>query len=219
MATPSGAPPRTSVYVDAFNLYFGSLKNSPSKWLNLEQMCKLLLPGNNITTIKYFTAKVSARPNDPQQPVRQQTYFRALSTIPCMEIIYGHYLTHTVKMRLANPITDSTGQVLKYVDVIKTEEKGSDVNLAVQLLNDAHLDLYDVAVVVSNDSDLLAPIKIVRNVMKKNVGVLNPHKNSSRAIQPNVDFYKQIRSGVLGASQFPAELTDRVGTFHKPVTW
>ena len=48
-----------------------------------------------------------------------------------------------------------TGGVSRqFVEVIKTEEKGSDVNLAVHLLNDAWLDRYECAVVVSNDSDL-----------------------------------------------------------------
>jgi hypothetical protein len=34
-----------------------------------------------------------------------------------------------------------------------------------------------------------------------------------------VDFYKQIRRGVLEASQFSNPLTDAQGTFHKPPTW
>lgn len=222
MTTASGVNrvnPRTSIYVDAFNLYFGALKGTPYKWLNLEKMCQLLLPNNTITSIKYFTAKVSARPNDPQKPVRQQIYLRALSTIPIVKITYGHYLTHVVKMRLASPIMNDLGCVLNYVEVIKTEEKGSDVNLATQLLNDAHLNLFDVAVVISNDSDLLAPIKIIRTVMGKKIGVLNPQKNSSNAIRPNVDFYKPIRQGVIADSQFPDTLTDSFGSFHKPPSW
>lgn len=205
--------------MDAFNLYFGALKDTPYKWLDLEKMCQLLLPNNAITSIKYFTAKISARPNDPQQPVRQQIYLRALSTISTVEIIYGHYLTHVVTMRLVSPIKNEFGHVINYVKVSKTEEKGSDVNLATALLNDAYLDLFDVAVVISNDSDLLAPIKIIRTVMGKKIGVLNPQKNSSRAIQPNVDFYKPIRTGVIADSQFPDSLTDGVGTFHKPPSW
>jgi hypothetical protein len=83
--------PKTIVYIDAFNLYFGSLKKTSYRWLNLEDFCQKYLPNNNITAIKYFTATVSARPNDPQQPVRQQAYLRAISTLPKINIIYGHY--------------------------------------------------------------------------------------------------------------------------------
>jgi hypothetical protein len=58
-------------------------------------------------------------------------------------------------MALAMPL----GQPQKYARVIKTEEKGSDVNLATHLLHDAHMGRFDVAGVISNDSDLLEPIK------------------------------------------------------------
>ena len=112
-----------------------------------------------------------------------------------------------------------SGQPTKYVRVIKTEEKGSDVNLATHLLHDAHMERFDVAVVVSNDSDLLEPIKIVREQLHKRVGILNPHPNPSRALLPHIDFIKQIRAGVLRASQFPATLTDAHGTFTKPAAW
>ena len=71
----------TLVYIDGFNLYYGALRGTPYKWLDVAQMCRILLPKHNITQFKYYTAKVSARPNDPLQPVRQQAYFRALMTI------------------------------------------------------------------------------------------------------------------------------------------
>jgi hypothetical protein len=61
----------------------------------------LLLPNNPINRIKYFTARVSARAGDPGQPVRQDIYLRALRTLPNVEIIFGHFLTNTVKMPLA----------------------------------------------------------------------------------------------------------------------
>jgi hypothetical protein len=72
---------------------------------------------------------------------------------------------------------------------------------------------------VSNDSDLLEPIKIVREELGLKVGILNPHKRPSRALLPHTDFIKAIRAGVLGASQFPATISDSRGTFHKPAKW
>lgn len=208
--------PRTIIYVDGFNLYFGALKKTPYRWLDILTLCNIYLPTNDIVAIKYFTAKVSARPNDPQQPARQHAYLRALETIPCVEIIYGHYLSHVVSARLASPPNNGS----PYVNIIKTEEKGSDVNLATYLLHDAHQNRYDIAVVISNDSDLLEPIKLVRADLGKIVGILNPQKHPSRAIQPHIDFIKQIRPGPLSAAQFPNQLTDKKGnTIYKPTTW
>ena len=108
------------------------------------------------------------------------------------------------------------GRRQEYVRVIKTEEKGSDVNLATHLLHDAHMGRFEVAVVVSNDSDLLEPIKIVRDQLRKKVGILNPQKKPSRALRPHIDFIKQIRVGALQASQFPVTMNEQHGTFTKP---
>ncbi len=206
---------RTNVYVDGFNLYYGALRKTPYRWVNLHTLFQFLLPNNPIQDIKYFTALVSARPTDLTQPQRQQLYLRALATVPNISVHLGHFLVHEVMMALVVP----PGQPQKFVKVIKTEEKGSDVNLATQLLHDAHMNRFDVAVVVSNDSDLLGPIKIVRNELHKKVGVLNPQKHPSRAILPHIDFIKQIRAGALQAALFPDHLTDRHGTFFKPPDW
>ena len=206
---------KTFVYVDGFNLYFGSIKGTPNKWLNIRQLCEILLPSNQIECIKYFTAKVGARPANSSAPVNQDAYLRALRTLPKFEIHYGHFLTHTVRMPLANPVV---GQPTT-VQVIKTEEKGSDVNLATQLLNDAHLGRFEVAIVISGDSDLLGPVKIVMTELGKTVGVLNPQQRTCRVLSQQATFYRHIRQGVLAACQFPSPMTDAAGIFHKPPTW
>jgi hypothetical protein len=51
------------------------------------------------------------------------------------------------------------------------------------------------------------------------VGLVNPHKNPSFALRQHATFIKQLRKGVLQASQFPATLTDHNGIFHKPASW
>ncbi len=73
------------------------------------------------------------RPGDPQA-TRQDFYYRAIKTLPNSEVILGHYLTHNVWMK---PVRPADCNNKNYVEVIKTEEKGSDVNLAAHLLMDA----------------------------------------------------------------------------------
>lgn len=102
---------------------------------------------------------------------------------------------------------------------METEEKGSDVNLATHLLVDAFGGRFDCAVIVSNDSDLVEPIRVVMTDLRKKVGVLNPHKRPSKQLARLVTFYKPIRAGVLRNSQFPDTLRDHVGQFHKPSDW
>ena len=143
--------------------------------------------------------------------MRQQVYLRALQTLPNLEIIFGHFLSHEVTM----PLADGTG----YARVIKTEEKKSDVNIAVHLLNDAYRDRYDLAVLVSNDSDLSEPLRIIKEEMGKKVGILNPQKKPSKELGDNALFQKQIRAGALCNCQFPDQIKDEHGTIIKPSSW
>ena len=206
---------KTYIYVDGFNLYYGSIKDTPYKWLDINKLCQLLLPKHEITWIKYFTARVTGRPPDLDQPNRQQTFLRALRTLPNLEIIYGHFLTKQMYMPLATPEPGGP----KYAKVLKTEEKGSDVNLATHLVRDAFRGEFDTAVLVTNDSDLLEPVKIVRHELGHVVGILNPHKRASRVLAKEASFSKQIRRGVLKKSQFSAQLRDAHGVITKPSAW
>ncbi len=207
---------KTRVYIDGFNLYFGSLRRTRNKWLNPINAVRNHLDSKNVIIgTKYFTAKINMRAHDPEQPLRQATYLRALATLADFEVFYGHFLTKNVFMPLAMTEAEKPSHVM----VIKTEEKGSDVNLASQLLNDAHLRRMECAVVVSGDSDLLMPVKLVREQLGIPVGVLNPQKNPCVVLKRHATFYKHLKSGRLSRSQFPEELTDAQGTFHKPISW
>jgi hypothetical protein len=115
--------PRADVYVDGFNLYYGCLKRTPYRWLDLHALCTRLLPKYNIHRIRYFTAIVKPRPNNPGTAQRQQAYLRALRAItPNLTIHLGKFLPSQVYMPVVNPPPLT-------ILVHKTEEKGSDVNL------------------------------------------------------------------------------------------
>lgn len=205
----------TNVYVDAFNLYYGSLKGTPYRWLDLAKLLATVFPKNEIKRIRYFTALVDARPPDLQQPARQQAYIRALLTLDGLTVHYGRYRTRTVRMRLASPPRIGS----KTAEVLKTEEKGSDVNLASFLLLDAFKRDCEVAIVVSNDADLKTPVEMAQDELGIRVGVLNPHKPRKRSLDLHGTFFKQLRQGPLAASQFPAVLRDAQGEIRKPVSW
>lgn len=208
---------RTRVYVDGYNLFYSCLKRSPYKWLNPIQLATDELPRNAIERLRYFTARVNARPNDPTQPQRQETYLRALASVPQIDVHFGHFLTHTVRMPEAAAWTDGRYAPVK---VVKTEEKGSDVNLASHLLVDAFDNLFDAAVIVSNDSDLAEPIRLVRERFGKTIGLLH-HRNTrvSGKLRPLAHFIRSFHSGALRKPQFARELRDANGTFFKPPSW
>jgi len=104
--------------------------------------------------------------------------------------------------------------------VLKTEEKGSDVNLATQLLFDGFHDRYDLAVIIANDSDYLEPVRVVRRNFNKMVGIINPRrKRPSKVLKDESDFFKSIWPSALKRSQFPDEMEDGNGKFMKPEDW
>ena len=204
---------KTYLYVDGFNLYYGAVKGTPYKWLDLKALCRVMIPTNDVVCIKYFTARVVPRADDPDQPTRQMLYLRALGTIG-VQIVFGHFLSHVTRMPLAQPMN---GQ--KFAEVVRTDEKGSDVNLATHLLMDAVDNKFDCAVLITGDSDLRTPINMVSSRFRKTVGVLNPQRRACQALQTTASFYKHIRESALQASQFPTVLSDKQGTFHKPPSW
>lgn len=104
-------------------------------------------------------------------------------------------------------------------EVIKTEEMGSDVALGALLVHHGHQRRYEAAIVVSNDSDLVLPIQIVRDELHLPVGLLNPHKKFAVELSKVASFKKQIRDGVLAAAQLPDEMSDEHGTIRKPDRW
>jgi uncharacterized LabA/DUF88 family protein len=86
-------------------------------------------------------------PADPQQRTRQEMYIRAIRTIPNLTVDFGQFLASKAWMMRA----DRKGKI----QVLKSEEKSSDVNLASRLLIDCYRSNCDIAVIVSNDSDLV----------------------------------------------------------------
>lgn len=226
--TPKGAgfacPPghtqamKTNFYIDGFNLYYGSLKGTTFRWLDLVQLCQKCFPDDEVHRIRYFTACVKPTPSNPHQAVRQQIYLRALRTLPPVEIHLGKFLIKSVTLPLSAPVPGEPDRA----EVLRAEEKGSDVNLASYLLLDAFDDAFEKAVVVTNDSDLVTPVRIVRERFDKPVVVLFPCRRSQ---DPSYDLSKvasaspRLHDSELAASQFPADMRDAKGPFHKPPQW
>ena len=88
---------RTNVYIDGFNFYYGALRKTAYRWIDIRRLCEFLLPRNTIADIKYFTALVSARPGDLDQPERQQLFLRALRTVPSASAAYRFHQADTCR--------------------------------------------------------------------------------------------------------------------------
>lgn len=210
-----GALMRTIVYVDGFNLYYGALRGSPYRWLDIAALCDRLLPRNDVLIIKYFAARVRGRPNDPNKPRRQQALFAAWEAQRRVQVVLGQFRSHAAWMPRWTP--DGPGAPTR---VIRTEEKGSDVNLAVHMVRDGFEGRFDVAVLISNDSDLKEAIRTVRDHLALDVGVINPQRGRMSA-EPSrhASFTRTLRRGVIRASQMPDVVSAEGRKIYKPRTW
>lgn len=207
----------TNLYIDGFNLYYRALRGTPFKWLDLSKLAVVLFPGDTINRICYFTALLEARPDDPSQPQRQQAYLRALATQPDVAIYYGNFRSGVKRRPLAQPVPG----LPTYVQVRDSEEKGSDVNLATQLLVDGFNGEYQQAVVVSNDADFAGAMRYVRDFLGHRVTLVNPDPRhpSSRDLAMAATYVRRLWKSHLRASQFPETLADSVGVITKPAGW
>jgi hypothetical protein len=155
---------KTVVYVDGFNLYYGLLRGTAFKWLDLYALFQnhVLGPATHVETVRYYTAPVKgSASDDPASPRRQQTYLRALKAHQGdrVEIIQGYIARTTPFLRLLDARQDVS---VSKVRVVQFTEKETDVNLAADLISDAWLGRCEQAVICSNDRDLVGALAAVR---------------------------------------------------------
>lgn len=215
---------KTIVYVDGFNLYYNALKGTRHKWLNLHALCEAALPSFcKLAAIKYYTARISAR-RDPNSPKDQNSYLSALKTLQGLEIHFGRFQVTKKSMFLVQPMEFLPPGVVPYpvpefVRVVKTEEKGSDVNLGVHLVRDALLGTFEHAVVITNDSDLKEPIRIVVEEVKLPLTLLTPVNRPAEDLRNLATHIRHLLPH-LGVCQFPDPVIRPDGRpIPKPADW
>jgi len=200
---------RVITYIDGFNLYFGIKSKYGRKyiWLNIYCLSKeLLKPSQSLERVKYFTAMIS---NNPSKEKRQRTYISALETLPGTNLYYGKYQLNNHKCPRCGNIEHLPS------------EKMTDVNIATQLLSDAFSNHFDVAILISADSDLVGPIKMVKNLFPtKKVVVAFPPNRTSNELQNTASAYFRIGRQKLALSQFPNSMKINNGVIIKrPTSW
>ncbi len=209
------------MYVDGFALYKALLqrKYPEYKWLDLLTLSQRLFPHRTVVGVKYFTAPLKPFTNDPGIGQRQQIYWRALRTTG-VEIVEGQFSFIRQYLPVHPEQTDSDGQV-KTVRVKRPEEKGTDVALATHLIVDAFDEVADSFAVVTNDSDLVPPVRMLCSRGHDLAIVSVADEAYNKAFDDlGLSAIRQIRRGTLRSSQLPERFVDADGrTIRKPPTW
>lgn len=204
---------RCTTYVDEFNLYYGALKGSRDKWLDLAAFFRMVRRADELTRVHYFTALVTGDGRE-----RQQAYLRALATTPLVNVQLGRFKSKSVECRV-----EGCGHGLSRVFNVPAEKR-TDVNIALQMLEDAYENRCDVFVVVSGDSDLVPAVHRVRSLFpSKRVIVYVPARDPTRSaaveLRAAAHDSRDLPLHLLKRCQFPAAMPDDGGELRKPADW
>ena len=213
---------RTIVYVDGSNLYYGMLRGTPHKWLNIKAFAKkLLLPEYRIDAVKYFTSRVIDKTDGCHRAERQARYLDALSS-QGIQVFEGYYRVRVERLEAIERPCKSCSFVTHpgYVRGIRTSEKLTDVNMATELLKDAYENRADAFVLISGDADFAPALRVVRYSTGHSVIVFNPQKSISNELRRYATFYRNIPQGFADGCRLPDSFeTDKGQTIRCPAEW
>ena len=191
---------RVIVYIDGYNLYYGIMaaRLHKSRWLDLRAMCQSLLkPNQQLALVRYFTTRVH---NSSPTAQRQAIFIDALRVRGGIEIDFGYFLLTTVKCYKCRHEWE------------KPEEKKTDVNIAVRLLEDAYDDLFDTAILISGDSDLVPPIQSIRTRFpdKRSI-VASPPKRATKELRQAADSAITLWESTIRVNRLPNPVVTSTG--------
>ena len=199
---------RVAVYIDGFNLYHGMKEARYERflWLNVYRLAEhLTQPGHGLVLVKYFTSRISGPPDAVR---RQNTYLDAIDTT-ATEIIPGKFQNSPIKCGRCKDRW------------LIPEEKMTDVNIATQMLSDAFLNHFDKAILISGDSDLVPPVKLIldRFPAKRVIVAFPPYRHSAD-LQAAATSTLRLNQPEFKACQFADKIEKENGhILERPATW
>ena len=216
---------RTIVYVDGYNLYYGLLRNSPYKWLNLFKLFQeYVLKDADVLEVRYYTAPVlGTMCDDPESQQRQRIYVQALRKMPPnkVRIIEGKIVASTPFLRLVTPIPGQPNRT--HAQVYTLNEKNTDVNLASDLITGAWTNACDQAVICTNDTDLSGSLASVRlhhpDIILGLVAPIpgNDHRKMASDLTMQTNWSKSLSPVHLANAQLPEKIPNT--SIRRPEKW
>lgn len=213
---------KVNVYVDWFNLYHALEKLwDKYKWMNLRKLAENYInkETQELKNVYFF----SAYPEWNQEKTkRHKNYVKALMSERVIirnwkfnqvsrkfrkrsNNIIHVILWSTILEYLRKTLWDNV--IPKEIEYLTHEEKRTDVNIVLQIFEDAVKNKYDDAIIISWDSDIIPVITSVKNTVdwKKFISVL-PYHSKWKDIKKACDTFKPMLKEHLEDSLFPVEI-------------
>lgn len=194
---------RILAFIDGLNLYHSLPKQY--RWLNLKKLCQAFVTkSESLNHIYYFTALALWN----EGKVRKHKKYIEVLEASGIQVIYGNFKKVTRKCRNCHK---------KYQTF---EEKETDVNMGLYLLNAAYQNQFDKFLLLTADSDLIPAIKTVKkHFPNKKSHIILPVNAKSKDLKNNSDQTSQIKILQLSLSLFPDTVDLKSNTISKPESW
>jgi len=206
------------VFIDGFNLEFGAMRPTGLHWIDLRRLAGRILPQRygEVGGVFLYTAPLLDRDGCVGVATKQGMWFRALTATKAAQVVLGHH----VRQLRSLPRIERDGTEGPPVKVVQTIEQGSDVNLAVDLVDRAHRRCFGAAAVVSNDGDLGRAVELVSRDLSIPVVVINPQPGrQSRGLAKVATEIRTVRPTDLARSQLPDRIETATDFIYKPDAW
>jgi len=206
---------RSVVYVDGFNFYYGAVKDTKWKWLDLQAYFEKLRQDDDIQRIVYFTSPVV----QADSLKRQTAYFDALSSLSKVEVVKGRYRRKKVdcEIRMCAHLGSRRFPI--------QEEKQTDVAIGVRMLDDAYQGVCDRLVLVTGDSDLIPAVKMIRRRFPEKpvhvyVPANDPDRGAATELRGAATQHHTLPTRLFQSCQFPPCVRSKGnGWVDKPSEW
>lgn len=236
---PVNSPIRTAVYVDGYNLYYGRLRGTPFKWLDLVLLFENILSARDqnerLERVNIFTAPALATfaTHGAASVQAQSAYHRALRAKygDRVDVVYGNHSFDKGGALLPEYVAGQPYDRTRRVRVWKLEEKKTDVNLALQMYRDAARGRYERLILMSNDSDAEPALDAIRaDYPHLMLGVVMPirppvpgavtHRRPSGSLANLADWtIGHIADEDLANAQLPRVVSTNKKPIRKPEHW
>ena len=239
---------KTRIYIDGYNFYYGCLKGTDYKWLDLIWLFeKYILPRSGeglavlheIDGIKYFTAEITIKAaKDPNSVNDQRAYHQALYLHNKKQLttIKGTYSVETVllpKVEVSANGGEKEPKDSSRVKVWKLEEKQSDVNVALEAVYDVLTDSsIEQVIFVTNDTDIVPALRKIKEHNDKKerstitIGLVvplredNQRRRANKSLTDLADWtVHDIKNVELLNSQLPSRISGKKSAAFKPISW
>jgi uncharacterized LabA/DUF88 family protein len=221
----------TSIYIDGYNLYYGRLRGTQYKWLDVvalfSQITRSIEPASQIISVKFFTAPALPKfSRHGKESMRAQNdYHRALeATYPGkFEKVLGSHVYEKDGTKMPLYVEGSTFNKDNTVRVWRLVEKKTDVNLALSMYRDVNKRALDQVVLISNDSDTEPAISaLIEDFPALKIGMIIPRgpqisgKKGRPASSKLISLTHWSRSYINDEELISAQLPEQVPTKKKP---